>query len=102
MQVSQVTGTVALDGGPSAVCENIPADTNSTLLFVAKVGRKGCVVHNDSTAYLYLKYGTNAASTSYTYYIQPGGHWYIETPSYFGEISAIASAATGTWRCTSW
>jgi len=57
----------------TATLTNISGINSSATLLVANTARRGVVLHNDSTAVLYLKYGLSASSTSYTYKIPPDG-----------------------------
>lgn len=77
----------------SAVTQASSAATSATLL-AANTSRIGATIFNDSTATLYLKFGTTASATSYTVQILPGG--YYEVPfGYTGKIDGIWSAANG-------
>lgn len=59
-------------------------------------------VFNDSTAVLYLKYGTGASTTSHTVQIPAGGFFEFPGGSVFyrGDVEGIWSSATGAARCT--
>lgn len=80
---------------------NVAASVSSVTLLAANDARRGAVVVNDSTATLYLKLGSAASTTSYSYRLDPGGQW--EMPSswtYTGLIAGIWSAASGDARVT--
>lgn len=57
-------------------------------------------VVNDSTAILYLKFGTTASTTSYTVQIPAGGYFEFPLPTYPGVVHGIWSSATGSARTT--
>jgi hypothetical protein len=66
-------------------------------------GSNGRVVYNDSTATLYLLFGTGATTTNYTVQIGPGGYFeFPASPLYCGEADGVWSSATGTARTTAW
>jgi len=76
-------------------------DTNvSTTLLSSNTSRKGATIHNDSTAILYVKFGTTASATSYT--VKLVADAYYEVPfGYTGRIDGIwASDASGAARIT--
>lgn len=75
--------------------------SNVANLVALNTGRYGLVVVNESTATLYVKYGTTAALTDYTYSIGPGVTWEMpHTPRYTGRIDGIWSAANGFAQIT--
>ena len=88
----------------SAVHSNVAASASSVALFTATTNQvAGRAVFNDSTAVLYLKYGTTASTTSHAVQIPAGG--YFEFPLaggavYNGAVEGIWSSATGSARCT--
>lgn len=76
----------------------VTAAVASTLLLAANTARLGVVVHNDSTADLYVKFGTAASVTSYVYKVPSQGHLVLPEPGqplYTGVIHGIWSAAAG-------
>lgn len=91
-----------------STCTNVSAAVADTTLLAANKYRKCASVFNDSTATLYLKWGSGASTTSYTARIGPGG--FYELPMglsdagsprpYNGQINGYWSAATGTARVT--
>lgn len=85
----------------TATLANVSGSASSVTLLALNTDRLGVILHNDSTAVLYLKYGSTASTTSYTYKIDPGVHW--EMPDrvlYSGIITGIWSAANGSARTT--
>lgn len=80
---------VATTSGRTSVADSAV----SVLLLSANPGRISFSVFNDSTAILYLGFGTVAVSTTnYTVQIQPGG--YYEPPV---ALAAITSEVRGIW-----
>lgn len=65
------------------------SDTVQTLL-AANTDRKGFSIFNDSTAILYVKLGTGASSTDFSFRITPQGYYESGVLAYRGII-------TGTW-----
>lgn len=58
-------------------------------------------IYNDSSADLYVKFGTAASPTDFTVKIPAGGYYEVPgTGPYGGIITGIWSAAVGNARCT--
>lgn len=86
----------------TATVTSVTAAASSTALF-ADVGYNPAntrSVYNDSTATLYLKYGTAASTTSYTVQIPAGGYYEFPQPVFDGAVEGTWSAANGAARCT--
>jgi len=75
--------------------------TNVTVL-AANSARLGCVIFNDSSAILYLKFGTTASTTSFTVKLLANDTYEMGGPHlYSGIIDGIwASAPGGAARVT--
>lgn len=80
----------------AATIARIASATGDTALVAANVGRMGAYIFNESTAVLYLKFGTGASSTSYTVQIAAGG--YFEIPNGSGGAGGVyRGAINGAW-----
>jgi hypothetical protein len=96
LKVSAVAGTTA-----NATLANVAGSASSVTILAANTARKGVVVMNDSTAILYLKFGTTASATSFTYKLAGGDTWESAMPiTYTGLITGIWASATGAARVT--
>lgn len=84
----------------SATLTNVGAQISNLTLIANNVNRKGLILYNDSTAVLYLKFGSVASTTSFTYYVEGGATLELPTVTYTGQIDGIWSAANGTARIT--
>lgn len=86
----------------AATTSSVTASTSSVVLFAARPDRaaSGRIVFNESTATLYLKYGTAASLTSYTVQIAAGGYLEFPHPLYDGAVEGVWAAANGAARCT--
>jgi len=95
----RLTSLIALFKSSSAtVTSQSDQATNATLLS-ANANRVGFRIYNDSTAVLYVKYGTTATSSDYTVQIAAGG--YLEENYYTGRVDGIwASDASGAAKIT--
>lgn len=85
----------------SSTVTAVSAATSSTQLFGSTYPSRGRSVFNDSTATLYLKFGSSAATNSYSVQIPPAS--YFEFPGevpYAGVVTGVWSAASGTAYCT--
>lgn len=81
---------------------SVSAVTSATTLFASTLGADaaGRLVFNDSTADLYLKFGSGATSSDFTVKIPAGGYWEAPPPVYDGLITGVWSAVNGSARCT--
>lgn len=93
-------GLLSFPVAGSANLSNVAASASSVQLLAANPSRKGLVVHNDSTAPLYLKYGTTASATSFTHHLDGGAALEMRPPIYTGRIDAVWGSATGAARIT--
>lgn len=113
-----ITGTVPIPTGAAtaanqllpiqaatATLANVSGSASSVTLQALNTNRKGLVIVNDSTAILYVKFGSTASSTSYTYLLagSSGGiPATLELPGvvYTGIVTGIWASATGAARVT--
>jgi hypothetical protein len=98
-----ISGTVTANATKSstATLSNVSNSTSSGTLLSSNSSRIGATFYNDDTeAFVYLKLGTTASSTSFTIKIAPGGYYELPLPVYAGRIDGIATAASGTLRIT--
>jgi hypothetical protein len=71
------------------------SDAASASVVAANGDRAGLVVTNESDGVLYLKEGTGASSTSYTYAVLPGERHEFPVPCYTGAVEGrLASGAS--------
>lgn len=84
----------------TATLTNVASSATSVQLLASTAGRKGAYFYNDSTASLYLKFGTTASTTSFTVLMRPNDYYEIAQPVFTGRIDGIWSAANGSARIT--
>jgi len=84
----------------AATLTNVASSATSVSLLAANTARYGVIVYNDSNQTLYLKYGTTASTTSFTYLLTPKATWEMPFPIYQGAIDGIWSSANGAARIT--
>jgi hypothetical protein len=92
-------GTTATAPTPARLSDT----TTSTQLLASNTARKGAVIHNDSDATLYVKYGTAASATSYVYKLLSQAHLTLPEPGqpiYTGIIHGLWSADTAAGAAT--
>ena len=78
---------------------NVTASASSVTLVSTDAARLGVTLFNDSSSDCYIKYGTTASATNYTY--KMGAYDYFEIPTKWrGRIDAIWDSATGAMRVT--
>lgn len=84
----------------AAALANVASSASSVTLQASNASRRGLLIHNDSSAVLYVKYGATASATSYSVQIAAGQNWEMSEPIYTGIVDGIWSAATGAARVT--
>lgn len=99
--VTTITNPVKTQPAPSAnaTLSNVAGSASSVTLLASNTSRLGAIIVNDSTAILYVKEGSVASATSYTYILFQ--YDTIEIPfGYNGIITGIWASATGSARVT--
>lgn len=85
----------------SATLTNVSSSATSVTILSSNASRKGAIVYNDSTQVLFLKFGSTASSSSFTYRLGPGETWEMASiVVYTGVIDGIWAAANGNARVT--
>jgi hypothetical protein len=85
----------------TATKTNVTSVITSTTILAANTARRGALIFNDSTALLYLSYGTGTASTtSFSVRVAAGALFVIDTTLWTGAITGIWAAANGAARVT--
>lgn len=92
--------TVVEADATTATLANVAASATSVTLQASNTARKGLYIFNDSTASLYVKFGTTASSTSFTVFMGPGAYYELPLPVYSGRVDGIWTSATGSARMT--
>lgn len=100
---SAVTQPVEFASPGSATLTNVSTSTTSVQLLAAS-SRKGACIANDSSAILYIKFGSTATTTSYTVALAPAvagiPSYYEVHKDYSGRIDGVLSTGTGVARIT--
>lgn len=92
---------VSVPVADTATLSNVASSATSVTVLAANSARRGAIIYNDSSAVLYLKFGSGAASTSsYTVQIAAGGYYEFPSPVYTGACTGIWAAANGNARVT--
>lgn len=85
----------------TATLANVAGSASSVTLIASNTARRGAVIYNDSTAVLYLKFGSAASTTSFTYLLAAAATFETQaSPCYTGIITGIWATATGNARTT--
>ena len=78
----------------SVTPSTVPSATTNTVILAANASRKGALITNSSTSNLYLEFGANATTTSYSVAVLPG--YTYEVPfNWLGVINGVWSSANG-------
>lgn len=93
--------TIAAAVASTATLANVAGSASSVTLIASNASRLGVVIFNDSSAILYVKFGSAASATSFTYKVNP----YVtlelnQIRQYSGIITGIWASATGDARTT--
>jgi hypothetical protein len=95
-----VTGSLAHLTSSTAALTNVAASASSVQLLASTAGRRMATIHNDSTATLFVKYGTTASATSYTVEMVAGAYFEFPHPVFTGRVDGIWESANGSARIT--
>lgn len=95
-----VSGTVTStpEKASSVTIARVATSTTNATLLSSNSSRKKAVIVNDSNSILYVKYGTTATATSYTYKLQSDDT--LEETNYTGRIDGILDTGTGNAQTT--
>lgn len=82
-----VTSTVLPTGAGTSSVTSVADTTTSATLIASNSARKEVIITNDSSATLYVKYGTTASSTNYTVSLDRGDSLFEDR--YTGRVDGI-------------
>lgn len=80
----------------TATLSNVSASASSVSLAASNAARAGLIVYNDSDYTLFLKFGTAASSTSFTYRVEAGGTYEMVLPTFTAAIEGTWDSSGGT------
>ena len=84
----------------SAALSNVAGNASSVTLLASNTSRKGVFIFNDSSSILYVKFGSTASTSSFTFRLTPFALYESKSPVYTGIITGIWDSATGNARIT--
>lgn len=90
---ANTTAWLITDRGASSTPARVATSTTSAQLIAANASRKKVVIHNDSAGILYVKFGTTASATDFTYRLASQTDKAIT--KYTGRIDGILDTGTG-------
>lgn len=85
-------------GGSIAV---IPGTTASVTLFSQTAHTSGRIIYNDSTAVLYVAFGTAASAGSCTTAVGTAATFIFPVPVYGGQVTGAWASSAGS-ACATW
>lgn len=89
------------DAKAAATLTNVSASATSVQLLASNSSRTQAVFYNDTDKNAYVKLGTTASTTSFSYLLVPGATLELPKPIYTGRIDCIwATGPTGSMRIT--
>lgn len=86
----------------AATLANVASSASSVTLFSASGTAHARALFNDSSAILYIKFGTTASTSSYTVQVAAGGYYEFPQQLYAGRVDGIWASANGNARTTEW
>jgi hypothetical protein len=84
----------------TTVVTKIASSTDSQMLLALNEKRKMATIYNNSTAYLYLKYGEGASLDSFSIRLIAGDYLELPPPCYLGRIDGVWADADGSAMVT--
>jgi hypothetical protein len=84
----------------AATIAKVDSSATNIMLLAANTSRRKVIIFNNSTAYLYIKFGTDASTDSFTVKISAGNYFELPSPSYTGRIDGIWSDVNGNAMIT--
>lgn len=87
-----------VDNTSVSALSSVSATTSNIELLAANSSRKEAVIVNDGVKNLFVKYGTTASQTSFTFELGAGETLIID--NYIGKIDGIWDIASGNARIT--
>lgn len=88
-----VSGSFTSSSASTATVSNVAVSASVATLLAANPSRIKAVIHNESGT-LFVKYGTGASSTSYTYRLTANST--LESTQYTGPITAIKASGSSS------
>ena len=80
----------------TATVSSVPSSASSVTLLPNTPTRSFFTIFNDSTASLFVKFGTGAATNDFTVKLLAGGYFESTIPAYTGIISGIWDSEDGS------
>ena len=97
---SITVGNVELISAGSVGISRVSSSVSSVQLLAANSARLGCIIVNDSTSTLFVKFGTTSSATSFTYKLTAGLTLEFPYPCYVGRVDGIWDIANGSAQVT--
>jgi hypothetical protein len=95
------TWSVANATYSTSTLSNVTAAASNTTLLASNASRRQAILYNDADTAVYVKLGTTASSSSFSYNLLPAQTLELPTPVYTGIIDGIWSGSpTGAMRVT--
>jgi len=95
------TWTVTNATYSTSTLSNVTAAASNTTLLASNASRRQAILYNDADTAVYVKFGTTASATSFSYKLLPAQTLELPFPVYTGIIDGIwANTPTGAMRIT--
>lgn len=97
-QAGSWTVTSSLPTASTSTTSSVSGSASSVQLLASNSSRKSASIYNDSSASLYVKFGTTASTTDFKYPLGPRDILEFPAPIYTGRVDGIWSSASGAAR----
>ncbi len=95
---ANTTAWLFTDRGATGTVSSVATSTTVATLLASNTSRKEAIIFNDSAQMLYVKLGSAATSTDFSYRLAAGGT--LVEDKYTGIITGILDSSTGVARAT--
>lgn len=79
---------------------DIPAVISPVILVSSNTFRKMLTVYNDSSAFLYLKFGSGVSTTNFNVKLRPHDYFEFPIPIYIEQVEGLWSLSNGAAKVT--
>ena len=96
--INKLTQLIQQKSGTTSTRNSFAASTTTQTIAAANPNRIAIIIHNDSTAQLFVAYGSGATTTDFTVPVGRKSSIFIDDTK--DEITVVSDSATGNIRVT--
>lgn len=91
---------IAHDPALAAAVSSVDSSTTVVTLKAANTSRRGLWLYNNSTASAYVKAGSAATSSDFSFIVGAGEYYEFPVPMYTGIVTALWASQNGSMKVT--